>query len=123
MPKTPNVKRPARRWWQRICRILVALGMFLAAAYITLPWWAPPGVIRRHLIEQMSSQLGLDVRIEEVSMSWDQGIELKGLQIDSPAGFSPDSEGVMLIPLVGGDVVRGSVLGPAEGGEGPAASG
>nr|MBC8372062.1 hypothetical protein [Planctomycetota bacterium] len=100
MSQTPNVTKPGRRWWQRLCRILVALGMFFAAAYITLPWWAPPGVIRRHLIDRMSSQLGLDVRIDEISLSWDQGLELRGLEIDSPEGFSAGSGRTMLSAAV-----------------------
>jgi len=96
MSQTPNVKRPGRRWWQRLCRILVALGMFFAAAYIALPWWAPTGLIRRHLIDRMSSQLGLDVRIGKISLSWDQGLELRDLEIDSPEGFSAGSGRTML---------------------------
>ena len=96
MSQTPNVKKLRRRWWQKLCRILVALGMFLAAAYIALPWWAPPGLIRRRLIDQISSQLGLEVRIGEVSLSWGRGLELRDLEIDSPKGFSPGAGRTML---------------------------
>jgi len=96
MPQIPNVKKPKRRWWQRLCRILVALGMFLAAAYIALPWWAPTGLLRRHLIDQMSSQLGLNVHIGEISLSWDQGLQLRDLEIESPEGFSPGAGRTML---------------------------
>ena len=96
MSQTRNVKKPGRRWWQRLCRILVAMGMFLAAAYIALPWWAPTGLIRRRLIDQMSSQLGLDVRIGEISLSWGQGLELRDLEIDSPKGFSAGAGRTML---------------------------
>ena len=96
MSQTPNVKKLRRHWWQRFCRILAATGMFFAAAYIALPWWAPPGLIRRYLIDQMSRQLGLGVRIGEISLSWDQGLELRGLEIDSPEGFSAGAGGTML---------------------------
>ena len=96
MSHIPNVNKPRRRWWQKLCRILVALGMFLAAAYVTIPWWVPTDLIRQHLIEQMSSQLGLGVHIGEVSMTWDEGVELRDLKIDSPEGFSAGSGRTML---------------------------
>jgi hypothetical protein len=96
MSETHNVKKVGRRWWQRLYRTLVAVGMFFAAAYITLPWWLPSGLIRQHLIDQMSEQLGLGVHIGEVSLSWDQGVELHDLKIDSPEGFSPGSGKTMV---------------------------
>ena len=96
MSHIPNVNKPRRRWWQRLCRILVALGMFLAAAYVAIPWWVPTDLLRQHLFEQMSSQLGLGVHIGEVSMTWDEGVELRDLKIDSPEGFSAGSGRTML---------------------------
>ena len=96
MSKTSNVKMPRLRWRQRICRMLVVLGMLVALAYITLPWWAPKDMIRRYLVEQMSGQLGLDVEIDEMSMSWDEGVELKNFRIASPEGFSGGSGSTML---------------------------
>ena len=71
--------------------------MLLAVAYVSLPWWAPTDLIRRHLTEQMSSQLGLDVNIGEISLSWDQGIALHDFQIASPEGFSIDDPGVAMV--------------------------
>jgi hypothetical protein len=72
------------------------MGMFFAAAYITLPWWAPTGLIRQHLADEMSRQLGLDVRIGKISLSWGEGLELRDLEIDSPEGFSAGSGKTML---------------------------
>jgi hypothetical protein len=96
MSKTPNVKIAPRRWRQRLCRILVVLGMLCAVAYISLPWWVPTDIIRRHLAEQMSEQLGLEVSIGELTMSWDQGVELKDFRIASPEGFSAGSGDTMV---------------------------
>ncbi|MCP4378072.1 MAG: hypothetical protein GY794_18105 [bacterium] len=100
MSKTPNVKKVGRYWRQKLCRILVATGMLLAAAYITLPWWVPSGLIRQRIIDQMSEQLGLGVHIDEVSLSWGQGVELRGLKIDSPEGFSAGSGKTMVSAAV-----------------------
>jgi hypothetical protein len=74
--------------------------MILAVAYVSLPWWAPTDLIRRHLINQMSSQLGLDVQIGDISMSWDEGIELRDIRIASPKGFSSGAGSTMLSAAV-----------------------
>ena len=70
--------------------------MLLALAYVSLPWWAPTDLIRRRLAEQMSGQLGLDVRIGELTMTWGGGVELRNIEVDSPEGFSGGSDTVML---------------------------
>jgi len=70
--------------------------MLCAVAYISLPWWAPTDLIRRHIADQMSEQLGLEVSIGEMSMSWDEGVELKDFRIASPDGFSAGSGGTMV---------------------------
>lgn len=82
--------RPRRRWWQRICRGLMAAMVLLAAAYVTLPFWAPCGYLRRALAGQMSRQMGVDVRIGGMSLSWSRGVELRDLTIASPEGFGPE---------------------------------
>jgi hypothetical protein len=58
-----------------------------AVAYASLPYWAPTGAIGRRLAAEMSRQMGTDVRIGQVAMSWSRGIELRDLEIDSPDGF------------------------------------
>ena len=59
----------------------------LAGAYVTLPVWAPTGYLRRALASQMSRQMGVEVSIEGMSLSWAEGVELRGLTIASPDGF------------------------------------
>jgi len=81
--------KPARRWWQHLVRLAALLCVVLAVGYATLPYWAPTGLIRRHLAEVMSRQMGTAVRIGDMSLSWSQGVDLRDLEIDSPAGFAP----------------------------------
>lgn len=80
-------KRPRRRWWQVLCRAAVLLGVVVTGAYVTIPWWAPTGYLRDRIAEQMRRQMGVDVRIAEMSLSWSRGVELHRLTIASPEGF------------------------------------
>jgi len=90
MPAQISLQRSKRRWWQVVSRA-VALGLLvLAGAYVTLPFWAPSGLLRRWLAGQLSQQIGVEVRIEGVSLSWSRGVELSGLTIASPRGFGPE---------------------------------
>ncbi len=80
--------RPQRRWWQVIIRVAVVIVLMLVAAYISIPWWAPVGYIRRHIIREMQRQMGgsdyIDVGSRELRLSWARGIELDNLTIGSP---------------------------------------
>lgn len=76
-----------RRWWQHGIRFL-AWGLLVGAGlYVTLPWWAPTGLIRAHVERTLSRQAGVDVTIQELSLSWDE-IRVEGLSIASPPGDS-----------------------------------
>ena len=83
----PN--RPKRRWWQLLLRGLVLMLLILGAAYVTLPWWAPTGFIRDRIARQLAEQMGVEVTIGELSMSWVGGVELKDLRIHSDPRFGP----------------------------------
>ncbi|MHC5034277.1 MAG: AsmA family protein, partial [Planctomycetota bacterium] len=75
-----------RQWWQVLCRVAAVAVLALAGAYITLPWWAPTGMIKGWLAAEMARQMGVYVRIESLSLSWARGAELRGLTIDSTPG-------------------------------------
>jgi len=62
----------------------------LLGAYVTLPWWAPTGLLRRHLARQLSDVSGAEVTIRELSIDWRSGVRIGGLQIASPPGFGPE---------------------------------
>jgi len=89
----PKTRRRWRPWWQIAIRTTVFAVMFLIAAYISLPWWAPTGLLRRQLAADLAEQTGAPVQIDRLSLSWREGVTLLGLQIDSPDGFD---EGPML---------------------------
>jgi len=71
-----------------VIRVAALAAVLIVAAYVTLPLWAPTGLIKAHLAEKMSRQMGVDVRIAEMSLSWTHGIRLRKLTIASPEGFS-----------------------------------
>ena len=72
-------KRAATRlWWQRLLRAATLAGLVLCAAYVSIPWWAPTDFIRRTMAADMSRQLGVEVTIKRLSLSWDKGIVIEG---------------------------------------------
>jgi hypothetical protein len=91
--KTKDIRKsraPQRRWWQVVCRAAVVVAAALAGAYVTLPWWAPTGLVRRWLAAEIARQTGLEVRIDRLSLSWGRGVELNGLTISSTPGTGPE---------------------------------
>jgi len=64
------------------------LGVFvLVALYVTLPYWVPTGLVKGYLAGTMSEQMGVTVSIEEMSLSWSRGAELRELIVRSPESF------------------------------------
>ena len=78
---------PRRRG--RIALCAGALACLLAAAYMTLPWWAPKAFLQKRFAEALSRQLDLPVSIERLDMSWQEGIVLTGLRIGERPEFGP----------------------------------
>ncbi len=62
--------------------VLVATG-----AYVALPVWAPTGLIKGYIAGEMSRQMGVEVQIAGMSLSWSDGVELRDLRIAAPEGF------------------------------------
>lgn len=83
--KTPT-RKPRLRWWQWLCRAAILLALLLAAAYATLPWWAPTGWLGREICRRLSAQAGCEVRLTDLRLSWASGVEIRGLAIDPPGG-------------------------------------
>jgi len=94
MAKVPSTSTPAklprRRLWQHLCRALVAGVLLLGGAYVTLPWWLPTDAVRERLAADLALQTGCDVTIGAVRVSWDEGIDIRDLVIQNPAGFDSD---------------------------------
>jgi len=90
-PSTSTTARPPRRrLWQHFCRALVAGLLVAGGAYVSLPWWLPTNAIREHLVDDLARKTGCDVTIGAVRVSWDEGIDIRDLVIQNPAGFDPD---------------------------------
>ena len=56
--KPGKIKKPGRRWWQRLLRVAIMLALALGAAYVSIPWWVPPSVVQTFLEADLSRQLG-----------------------------------------------------------------
>ncbi|MCK4602795.1 MAG: hypothetical protein KAU28_10040, partial [Phycisphaerae bacterium] len=82
--------QPKRRWWQILLRTVVLGALIVAGAYVTLPWWLPKGCLRDYIAERMQQQMGVAVSIDELTVSWSQGVEIRGLKIDSPPAFGDE---------------------------------
>ncbi len=91
-------RRPRLRWWQWLVRTTIILAILLAAAYATLPWWAPTGWLGRAICRQLSAQADCEVRLAEMSLSWADGVEIRDFVIDPPDGGS--------VPLVSVRFIR-----------------
>lgn len=80
-------RRPKLRWWQIACRVAVLLLLAVLGAYAALPWWAPTGYLRRRLAEELARQMGVGVRIETLSLSWSEGVEIGEVTVESSEAF------------------------------------
>ncbi len=82
--------RQRRQWWQVALRVIVVLALFLAAAYATLPWWLHKSWLKDKIAAEMQRQMGVEVTINELRVSWSDGLELRGIKINSPAEFGAE---------------------------------
>jgi hypothetical protein len=73
-----------------VVRAAVVVLLALIVAYVTLPWWAPTGYIARCLAGGLSRQAGVAVHIDSISLSWSEGVEIRGLTVASEADFAPE---------------------------------
>ncbi len=80
-------RQSTRPLWQTICRVVVVLALALVGAYVAMPVWIPTGVVRERLAASISRQIGLDCRIESLSVSWSKGVRIDNLSIEMPPGF------------------------------------
>lgn len=80
-------KKPKYRWWQHLLRVAAVLALVLAGLYITLPWWAPTGMMSRWLEQRLSSQMGTPVTIGGLSLSWRDGVAIDSFCVANPGGF------------------------------------
>ncbi len=94
--------KPVRRWWQRVCRWGAVVALLLAAVVVTLPWWAPTEMVRNHLARRLSEDVGAEVEIESLELSWAE-VRIGGLTIRQPPGFDAASG-----PMVRVDRIRTS---------------
>jgi len=87
MTKTRSTHKVYRSLWQRLCRAGAVLALALIAAYATLPWWVPCGMLGDWLERRLSEQYGLDCQVAAVSLSWSEGVRIEMLKFGNPPGF------------------------------------
>ena len=78
------------RWRQRLLRVVAAAAMAAVIAYAALPWWLPTGVLKQWVAEDMARQMGVEVTIDELSVSWRNGVHIRGLTVGAPPGFGDE---------------------------------
>jgi len=94
----PGRPKARRRWWQLLCRAAVLIVLAVSGAYVTLPWWAPTGLLRDWIARDLSRQMDVPVEIAEVSLSWSGGVEIRGLRVHCPPEFG--SEPILEVPRI-----------------------
>ena len=87
MAASSSQPRPRRRWWQRLARLVVIAALLLTVLYVTFPLWAPCGLIREYIRQDLEKKLGVAVGLRALSLSWSQGVVLEGLTIQSDESF------------------------------------
>ena len=85
--RTQPTPKPALRWWQVLCRLGALVLFVLSAAYATLPWWAPTDYLRRRIAARLAEQMGVEVRVGAMRLSWFDGVEIRDLTIYSTPRF------------------------------------
>jgi len=87
MPFRRRKRRPGHPWWQKLIRAGVVVAVVLLGSYVTLPWWVPTSLVRHYLAKRMSEQMGVEVSIRELSLSWGEGVQIRDFTVNSPDGF------------------------------------
>ena len=112
-PKDPRVLA-RRRWW---LIVPLSLGLLLAAAVVTMPWWLSGELVRDQVVRTLTDELGLRVQVDGLEYHPLYGLTLTGVRVKAPAGFEREpvtAEKLAvrydLLPLVRGEVVVRSVV-------------
>lgn len=94
-PERPAAPRP--RKWRWAWRLLAALALAPVIALIavvgvlaTLPTWVSPERVRQEVVTAAHEALGVDVELASLDYHLGWGLELRGLRIGPPAGFTRD---------------------------------
>jgi hypothetical protein len=77
----------SRRWWQHALRLTLITLLLVLAAYVTLPWWLPTELLRARIEQDLQRQFQAPVHLQEASLSWEQGVVLRGLTVSSSDSF------------------------------------
>ncbi len=88
--KKTALPRQRRQWWQVALRAIVVVAILFAAVYVTLPWWLPKAWLKDKIAADMQRQMGVPVTINELRVSWSDGLELRGIKIGSPEEFGAE---------------------------------
>lgn len=88
--KKTALPRQRRQWWQVALRVLTILAIILTITYAALPWWLPKTWLKNYIADDMQRQMGVGVTINELRVNWSDGLELRGIKIDSPAEFGAE---------------------------------
>ncbi len=66
---------------------MAALTVTLAAIYAAIPWWIPTGWLADRLADDLSAQLGAEVTVGDLAVSWSDGLRIGSIAVANPPGF------------------------------------
>jgi len=78
-----------RRRIGKILILLTGLAGLGGLGYGLLPWYLPKGIIKDKLCAQLQRELGRQVSMGELKLSWAEGVEIRDLVIKRRRGFGP----------------------------------
>jgi hypothetical protein len=88
---------------RRLLKITCICTSLLALLVLMIPTILSADVFRRNLEEELGRKLGVDVRLENYSLSWFSGLTVEGLRVPNPAGF-PQDEPLLELRSMRGDI-------------------
>lgn len=84
---TQTAPKSERKAFRRLRRVGLGLLLAMVLAYGLLPWLLPKRWLAERIAGQIASVMNRRVRIDELRLSWIDGVVIGGLTIDRRAGF------------------------------------
>ncbi|MFQ5503688.1 MAG: hypothetical protein ACE5F1_02695, partial [Planctomycetota bacterium] len=112
-PAAPVAPQPIKRKfrWLRCLVILLCITILLFGILIYLvPTMLSADWVRREIVDGLQRDLRGSVTIEDIEVTWSRGVEVRGLRIGNPPGFSQDSNAIE-VERVHADVDLSALLG------------
>ena len=88
---------------RRLVKITCICTSLMALLVLMIPTILSADVFRRNLEEELGRELGVEVRLENYSLSWFSGLTVEGVHVPNPSGF-PQEEPLLELRSMRGDI-------------------